>query len=210
MSKFNTNGLRFAIIAILSASFTLASIAGCSPCLIAFCGVATFDYCVDTCIFTPSFPACLVACAGVHCIPCIVACACYDEHTTVTLANGKVVAMSTLLPGDIVQTLDESLELTNTTVTSIHELNGNFSGIAINTQKATLKVTREHEIRVLRPDSGTTGIPAWKARENDMVVEQSNGASQVKSIYNHTIFRKISLVTTSCTILANGILTETC
>jgi len=211
MFKCNINGLRFVIIATLVVSYTNATIAGCTPCLQAFCGVPILELCVDTCLVTElAFVACLVACAGVHCIPCVVACACYDEHTTVTLANGTVVAMSTLFPGDIVQTLDENLDLANTTVTSIHEMKGNFSGIAINTLKGSLKVTREHYIRVLRPNSATMGIPAQRARENDMVVEQFTGASPVTSIYNHTILKKVSLVTESCTVLANGILTETC
>ena len=190
---------------------------GCAACFGAICGPAVLAECSALAaaafaaggIFAPFTWA---GCAGVYCVPCIVACACYDASTAVIATNGTMVPMITLTPGDEVQTVDKNYQRVLTKVVAVELQVGNFSGVEIRTAGARIITTNEHRVRILQPQNGLLAMQAVAAStvsKGDIVMENGDFAP-VLSVANTFITTKVNLVTQDCTVLSNGVLTETC
>ena len=201
---------------LLSSFFTTkteGTIAMCGPCLSELCPEALLlcdDLCAQVYIwFPPAYDLCIVACAAVGCLPCVPACACYDQNTTVTLPDGRVSSMALLQHGDQVQTLDDNFQLVNTTVTSIALFDGNFDAVKIQTSSASITLTDQHLLPVFRAENDFRIINASSVSIGDLMMQPS-GVSAVVGISDAEITTKIGIVTETCNILADGILTTTC
>ena len=134
------------------------------------------------------------------------------------MADGTVTRMLDLRSGDLVQTIDEATHKPlNTTVTLIeaHEAQvGYYFGISIETGKGSITTTEEHIFRVLR--AGFYGLEAiWKSAKmiskGDLLVTGTTAeVTKVTAVTEQIIYKTIKLKTESCTVLSNGILTNTC
>lgn len=205
-------GLFVCLLAVLFYTRTTnGSVAGCLPCIVGLCGEAVWTSCGLTCMMVPppAYIPCMVACAGVYCTPCIVACACYDQNTTVTLSNGKVSRMELLQPGDQVQTLNDDFQIINTAVTSLEVMEGNFEGVKIQTRKSSVTLTDQHQLRVFTAEDDFKITNASSVAMGDLMMRPT-GFTPVVQISDEIIVKKILITTESCTILSNGILTKTC
>ena len=132
-----------------------------------------------------------------------------------TLADGTVTRMLDLRSGDLVQTIDEATHKPlNTTVTLIEAKVGYYFGISIETGKGSITTTEEHIFRVLR--AGFYGLEAiWKSAKmiskGDLLVTGTMAeVTEVTAVTGQIIYKTIKLKTESCTVLSNGILTNTC
>ena len=131
------------------------------------------------------------------------------------MADGTVTRMLDLRSGDLVQTIDEATHKPlNTTVTLIEAKVGYYFGISIETGKGSITTTEEHIFRVLR--AGFYGLEAiWKSAKmiskGDLLVTGTMAeVTEVTAVTGQIIYKTIKLKTESCTVLSNGILTNTC
>lgn len=155
------------------------------------------------------------SCAGAHCIPCLWACKFYDANTQVMTANGTEVAAESLKAGDFIHTLDEQNEQMLTEVIFIKVMEGNFTGVSLQTSVGTLTATEGHFIyRAVslvdqKGNFSMEAIAAASVNAGDFLLGSGHLVA-VESAKQVVMKKKVHFVTRSCSALTGGVLTDTC
>lgn len=191
--------------------------------LLASAAVALF---MTTCdaeviLIPPAYAACVVTICGISgatgpgappiCAAALLLCACFDESNELSTRNGTV-SIANVQPGVEVLTMDPVSGASMwTKVLKNNRMEGDFVFTTVTIQdqseRHTLAVTENHMF--IKLHEGTYSIVFAASVQVGDMVRHAGGAGRVEKVGSFVAPRKFDLMTDSCSVLANNVLTTT-